>query len=154
MCYRRPVRFGVQLLHRHHSFQGKNKSQASNRKPGIVLNRLCRSRLPRILIGAFLVIVARRRPDRGNCAIVLSHYVITIDFPPFVTLRRLSQVIRAVIYFLAAIPVVVRNLGAFLPLIMLAIGTVIVVILGLRLIVVGVVLRKRWQAAKGQSHDR
>jgi hypothetical protein len=103
------------------------------------------------------LVIAGCRPDGDDGAIVVGKNVIAINLPPFVTFGRASQVVRPIVGFLAAIPILLLNAGTFLPLLMLAISAVVVAILRLRLIVailVRMVLRYRGQASDGRCQDR
>src|SRR5664280_1844848 len=103
-----------------------------------------------------MVVIAGSGLGGDNPAITVGENVIAVNLAPFVALGRTTQVILAVVQFIPAIPVFVLDLGALLPLIVVAICAIVVAILRLRLIVpilVWMVLREGGQAGKGYTQD-
>ena len=103
-----------------------------------------------------MAVIAGSGLDGDNPAITVGENVIAVNLAPFVALGRTTQVILAVVQFIPAIPVFLLDLGALLPLIVVAICAIVVAILRLRLIVpilVWMVLREGGQAGKGYTQD-
>src|ERR1700738_3601431 len=129
------------------------------RRPGILVEQSSFiAFLSRMLVAvAVPVVVARSAPDGMDCAISVCENVVAVDVTPLVALRRTLQVIGAIVHLVSAIPILLGDPGAPLPLVVMAIRAIVVPILRLRLvmaILVRMLLREGRQAEIGRAQYR